>query len=84
MIHSLSGGIIAENEIFTFAKVRVGDAPCWYIAPFKVEAGDRVLVPTLTGTAEGSVERVENCTPQTAPVSVKRAREILSLLRKNS
>ena len=84
MIHSLSGGVIADNEMYTFAKVRVGGAPCWFLAPFKVEAGDRVLVPTAGGEAEGEVERVEFCTPQTAPVSVRRAREILALLPKNS
>ncbi len=84
MIHSLSGGVIAENGVVTFAKVRVGDMPCWYLAPFKVEAGQHVLVPYGGGTAEGVVERVENCTPQTAPVSVKRAKEILALLPQNS
>ena len=84
MIHSLSGGVIAENEVYTFAKVRVGGVPAWFIAPFKVEAGDLVLVPTAGGPSEGEVERVENCTPQTAPVSVKRAREILALLPKKS
>ena len=82
MIHSLSGGVIADNEMYTFAKVRTQDAPYWYIAPFKVEAGDLVLVPTPNGNQEGTVERVEYHTPQTAPVSPKRAREILCLLAK--
>ena len=84
MIHSLSGGVIADGTIYTFAKVRVGEVPMWFIAPFAVKAGDRVLVPLGGGTAEGEVERTENCSPATAPVSLKRAREILALLPKNS
>ncbi len=84
MIHSLSGGVIAENEIMRFAKVRLAEGVAWYLAPFLVEAGDKVLVPYGGAEAEGEVERVELCSPQTAPVSVKRAREILSLLPKNS
>ena len=83
MIHSLSGGVIADNEIYTFAKVRIGDMPRWFIANLRVEAGDRVLVPTSDGTEEGTVERVENCTPQTAPIPVRRAAEILAVLPKN-
>ena len=80
MIHSLSGGVIADNEIYTFAKVRIGDVPRWYLSPLKVEAGDRVLVPTANGEEEGTVERVENCTPQTAPIPIRRAAEILAVL----
>ncbi len=84
MIHSLSGGVIADNEFQTYAKVRVGDVPAWYLCPFKAEAGDVVLVPTAGGTAEGVVERIETHTPQTAPVSPKRAREILCVVTKKS
>lgn len=83
MIHSLSGGVIAANEVYTFAKVRIGDTPRWYIAPFRVKAGDPVLAPTESGPQEGVVERVENCTPQTAPVSVKYARELIRLCKED-
>lgn len=85
MIHSLSGGVIAENGIYTFAKVRVEDSPCWYLAPRIVKAGDKVLVPFGKAElpAEGVVERVETCTDQTAPVPVRRAREILQILGGN-
>lgn len=78
MIHSLSGGVLAENETFLFAKVEMFGAPCWYLAPFRVEAGDRVLAPYgREGTlAEGVVLKTELCTPQTAPCSMKRVRSI--------
>ncbi len=84
MIHSLSGGVIADNEMYTFAKVRTDGVPAWFLSPFRVKAGDLVLVPAAGGEAVGEVERVENCTPQTAPVPVKRAREILGIVPKNS
>ena len=84
MIHSLSGGVIADNEVFDFARVRLQETAMWFLAPMRVATGDRVLVPFDGGTAEGTVERVERCTVQTAPVSLKRTREILALLPKNS
>ena len=71
MIHSLSGGVLADGEVYTFAKVDVAGTPCWYLAPRKVEAGNKVL---------GVVVRTENCTRQTAPVPVGRAKNILRIL----
>lgn len=81
MIHSLSGGVIAENGVQTFAKVDVAETPAWYLAPRRLEAGTRVVVPVgRSGRAEGTVLRCEDCTPQTAPVPMNRARAILRIL----
>ena len=79
MIHSLSGGVIADNMPKTFAKVLVADMPHWYIAPFPVEVGEKVLAPVGAGESceEGVVLKVETCTPQTAPVPVSRAKSLV-------
>ena len=58
----------------------VAGTPCWYLAPRKVEAGDKVLVPFGRENAEGVVVRTENCTRQTAPVPVGRAKRIVRIL----
>lgn len=82
MIHSLSGGVIAENGIGTYAKVDVSGTPCWYLAPRRLKAGTRVVVPVgKSGRAEGTVLRCEDCTPQTSPVPANRARAILRILQ---
>ena len=80
MIHSLSGGVLADGEVYTFAKVDVAGTPCWYLAPRKVEVGHKVLVPVGRENAEGVVVRTENCTRQTAPVPVGRAKRIVRIL----
>ncbi len=76
MIHSLSGGVIADNMPITFAKVEIAGTPRWYIAPFPVEAGEKVLAPfgREERLIETTVLKVETCTPQTAPVPVSRAK----------
>ncbi len=76
MIHSLSGGVIADNMPVTFAKVDLFGTPYWYIAPFKVEVGEKVLAPYKEEgrLVEGRVLKVETCSPQTAPVPVSRAK----------
>ncbi len=81
MIHSLAGGVLADGEIYTFAKVRTGEAAMWYLVPelVFVKEGDRVLVPEGYLTREGVVEKLERCTRQTAPVPVGRAKEIVGL-----
>ncbi len=77
MIHSMSGGVLADGTVYTFAKVEAAGSPRWYLAPFSVSAGERVVVPFGEGEAEGVVLKTENCTRQTAPVPVNRAREII-------
>ncbi len=74
MIHSLSGGVIADGSVYTFAKVQLSAGPRWFIAPFPVAAGDRVLAPFGDGLEEGTVLRTEDCTRQTAPIPLKSAK----------
>ena len=81
MIHSLSGGVLSDGEIYTFAKVEVEDGARWYLCPLPVKAGDRVLVPlNLFDEQEGVVVKVESHTAQTAPCPLKRTPEILKVL----
>ncbi len=81
MIHSLSGGVLADNGIYTFVKVEVEGAPRWYLAgEFRVKAGDRVRVLFNGKECEGTVLRTEDCTRQTAPVPLNRAAAILAVL----
>ncbi len=73
MIHSMSGGVLPGFEVYTFAKVELADGRRWYLAPFAVEEGDRVLAPVGEGMEEGVVLRTERCTQQTAPIPLRRA-----------
>ncbi len=80
MIHSLSGGVIADNGIYTFVKVDVAGMPRWYLSGgLRVKAGDHVRVPDAGGEKIGVVIRTEDCTRQTAPVPFKRAAAILAV-----
>lgn len=82
MIHSLSGGVIAENGTFTFAKVEIDGAPYWYLCPFKVKAGDRALVPfgKRETLREGVVLKTEVCSCQCAPVPMNRIKNVEKIL----
>ncbi len=76
MIHSLSGGVLADGGLYTFAKVELRAGPRWFLSPFPVSVGERVLAPSSAGTEEGTVLKVEVCTRQTAPIPVNRAEEL--------
>ncbi|MBR7186525.1 MAG: hypothetical protein IKD43_03440 [Clostridia bacterium] len=78
MIHSLSGGVLFENGLHLFAKVEILGVPYWYLAPFAVEVGDRVLAPLgkADRLMEGSVLKTELCTPQTAPFPMSRIKRL--------
>ncbi len=81
MIHSLSGGVIAENDVLRFVKVDVDGTPKWYLCSLPVKEGDRVLVPAgFLEEREGVVLKVETCTAMTAPCPVKHTPEILKVL----
>lgn len=86
MIHSMSGGVITSYDKMTYLFVQIENGTeqgvkRWYISPFvKNSAGDRVEIPTVDGSAFGTVLRVETVTAQTAPFPVKRTREILRIL----
>ena len=41
MIHSMAGGVLGDLSVHTFAKVDVGGAPLWYLAPMRVTAGQK-------------------------------------------
>ena len=81
MIHSLSGGVLSDGEIYTFVKVETEGASRWYVSLLPVKEGDRVVVPFgMLEEREGTVLKVESHTVQTAPCSVKRTPEILRVL----
>lgn len=83
MIHSLSGGVIAENGTFTFAKIELDGAPYWYLAPDGVRAGDRAVVPfgKREILREGTVLKTEVCSAQCAPVPMNRIRSVVKILK---
>ena len=81
----MSGGVIAENGEYLFAKVEIDGAPYWYLSPFSiVQAGDEVLVPFGRNGAlmRGVVVRTERCTRQTAPYPMNRITSIEEILSK--
>lgn len=82
MIHSMAGGLLGDQGVYCFAKVDAEGMPFWYLAPMRVTAGQRVVVPV---GREGRrvtavVLRTEDCTAQTAPVPLNRARSIVRVL----
>ena len=80
MIHSMSGGVLSDGMMYTFAKVRFEDTIGWYLAPRGVKAGDRVIAPVRGESREGVVERLEVCSAQTAPVPLSRVLQIERVL----
>lgn len=90
MIHSLSGGIIADNDVLLYCKVEICEGTekgtkRWYISPYpKIKQGDRVKVQCgFAGNSQsvcGVVERVDKVTKQTAPFPVNRTREIEQII----
>ena len=82
MIHSLSGGVLSDGDIYTFVKVETEGTARWYVSPLPVKEGDRVVVPVnFLEEKEGVVLKVESHTVQTAPCPLKRAPEILRVLQ---
>ena len=87
MIHSLSGGILREKKKYDFAKVEILSdyytGVYWYISNIKnLKENDIVLVPFKNGeiTLKAKVLRVDkNILEDCAPISVKRAKEIISV-----
>ena len=57
MIHSMAGGVLGDLGVHTFAKVDVGGAPLWYLAPMRVAAGQKVVVPY--GREDGGLHRAD-------------------------
>lgn len=85
MIHSMSGGVLDEYGVYTFAKVKFDgdDRPYWYISDFEIAEGDRVSAPFGVGglSKPATVVAVEhNVSAQVSPVPIKRAKRLLQKL----
>ncbi len=89
MIHSMCGGGLADNEIYSFAKVRFentalcGDRPYWFINDIVgLKAGDTVTAPFgASETPERAVVlRVDIASEQTPPLPVKRMKRVISVV----
>ena len=90
MIHSLAGGDVTFNDNLDFAKVKLLDGLdkgniCWYITNIiDLKVGDIVLVPYGRSNVQAEVLRIDkNVSVLNAPVSVKRAKEILRKININ-
>ncbi len=82
MIHSMAGGVLGDQSVHTFAKVEAEGVPCWYLAPMRVAAGQKVVVPfgREGRRVTAVVLRTEDHTAQTAPVPLSRAKSIIRVL----
>lgn len=82
MIHSLSGGVIADNGLNSFAKVELPDGTkYWYLNEFPtLKVGDQVLVPLGRGKVTAKVVLIELNSVQTAPIPLNRIKSIEMIL----
>lgn len=82
MIHSLSGGVISDDEQLTYVFVRTQDGrKRWYICPFfGVSEGSRVMVTMDGESLAAEVTRVEYVTKKTAPWPVNRTAQVEALV----
>ena len=76
MIHSLSGGVIAENGVHTFVKVDVMGTPCWYLSARRLPAGTRVA-SAASMTSEPSRRISSFSRPQALPYTSLLLSELL-------
>ncbi len=86
MIHSLSGGVLCDVGIYTFAKVECEEGETagrrfWYLSEIpSLKEGDEVLVPTLGALVRGRVVALEVASAQEAPYPLNRIRAIERVL----
>lgn len=85
MIHSLSGGVISEDEITNYAKVQFENGDIyWYKTQMQdLNENDFVLVPfgNTNKPLKAKVIRLDkNISSKCAPVPAKRAKEIICKL----
>ena len=84
MIHSLSGGVLKEEEICDFAKVQTEEGNFWYKSEIiGLKEGDQVKVPFGVNDkiVQGIVlSVVRNVTSKNSPVPFKRVKEIIEIL----
>ena len=88
MIHSLSGGVIKDNEPVNFAKVKLIDNGqiAWFLSTHlpQLQVNDTVLVPygTTSELCKAIVIRIDaQISPQVTPIPLKRAKPIHSIIR---
>ena len=84
MIHSLSGGVLKEEEICDFAKVQTEEGNFWYKSNIiGLKEGDKVNVSLGLDNKiiKGIVLLVvRNVTSKNSPVPFKRTKEIIEIL----
>lgn len=89
MIHSMCGGGLKNNEIYSFAKVRFeneqlcGLCPYWFISDIAgLKAGERVLAPFGKNDEPLSavVLRVDDSDEQTPPFPIKTMKYLVGKL----
>lgn len=93
MIHSMCGGGLKDNEIFSFAKVKFvaeklpcgvdGERPYWFISEIPLlKQGDKVLAPVGMSDVpcEAVVLRVDRASEQTPPFPIKTMKKIIKKL----
>ena len=85
MIHSLSGGVLSENNIVDIAKVQFETGEIyWYICNIEnIKVGQIVLVPfgKSDKPTKAKILRIDkNVSSQTSPVPFSRMKEIICVL----
>lgn len=86
MIHSLSGGVLSDFEVYSFAKVEFAEGAdkgkrYWYRNEFPLlKAGDEVVVPYGRERVRAKVVLIEENSAQTAPVPLNRIKAIERVL----
>lgn len=86
MIHSLAGGVLSDNKPVDFVKVEILNdyysGSFWYVCEISgIKENDIVLVPFKDNgiVLEGKVLRVDkNVLPNMGPISLKRAKKVIS------
>lgn len=82
MIHSLSGGVICDVGIYSFAKVEYLEGfdagrIYWYLNEFpELKEGNIVIVPCGRASVRAKVLRIEENSEQIAPIPMNRIRSI--------
>lgn len=82
MIHSLSGGVISDDEQLTYVFACAPDGrKRWYICPFfGVCEGSKVIITMDGESLAAEVARVEYVTKKTAPWPVNRTAQVDALI----
>ena len=81
MIHSLSGGVAKEYNIYDYAKVETKLGVFFFISDISsLKVGDVVEVCVKNQTVEGKVLSIDkNVSEQNFPISAKKLKKILKV-----